>query len=145
MKKNLCESLKKRAMAAVVLLGLLLMYNNNSKPALAAPVRLVGASSTVVQSSISNYGIITSDPDTYSTCDLVLCHLLCYIVVTVSVMGVWHSLLGEWHYGYCMVFCVFFLPPLFIYNGRLSGRTSVVKVQLQVYLKSFSSGEKKNP
>ncbi|KAK9932905.1 hypothetical protein M0R45_020126 [Rubus argutus] len=82
-------------MAAVVLLGLLLMYNNNSKPALAAPVRRVGASNTVVQSSISNYGITTSDPDTYSTFDLVLCHLLCYIVVAVSVMGVWHSLLGE--------------------------------------------------
>jgi hypothetical protein len=138
MKKNLCESLKKRAMAAVVLLGLLLMYNNNSKPALAAPVGRVGANGTVVQYSISHYGITTFDPDTYSTCDLVLCHLLCYIVVAVSVMGVWH-------YGYCMVFCVFFLPPLFIYNGRLSGRTSVVKVQLQVYLKSFSSGEKKNP
>ena len=37
MKKNLCESLKKWAMAAVVLLGLLLMYNNNSKPALPPP------------------------------------------------------------------------------------------------------------
>lgn len=135
-------------MAAVLLLGLLLMYNNNnSKPALAAPVGRVGASSTVVQSSISYYGITTctSDPDTYSTCDIVLCYLLCYIVVAFSVMGVWLGLLGEWHYGYCMAFCVILLPLLFIYNGRLSGRTSVVKVQLQVYLKSFSSGEKKIP
>lgn len=132
-------------MAAVVLLGLLLIYNN-SKPALAVPVGRVGASSTVRQIWIAKYGITTSIPDTYSTCAHVLCYLLYYIVVAFSVMGVWLGLLGEWNYEYCMAFCVFLLAPLFIYNGWLSGRTSVVKVQLQVYLKSFSSwGKKKSP